>query len=134
MLPAVKSLGYISAFHTVILHFKIKDMRIIKLLILPLVVTSILSSCKAEKQEDLTNEINKNGSVETAVSVSKLDSLNDILITKHTVWFKGNKFKEIEYRDTVPALGIEQKTAENSEGDTKTVEVKKDYEIFITVK
>ena len=109
-------------------------MRIIKPLILPLVVTSILSSCKAEKQEDLTNEINKNGSVETAVSVSKLDSLNDILITKHTVWFKGNKFKEIEYRDTVPALGIEQKTAENGEGDTKTVEIKKDYEIFITVK
>ena len=134
MLPAVKSLGYISAFHTVILHFKIKDMRIIKGLILPLVFITILASCKAEKQEDLTNEINKNGSVETAVSVSKLDSLNDILITKHTVWFKGNKFKEIEYRDTVPALGIEQKTAENSEGDKKTVEVKKDYEIFITVK
>ena len=109
-------------------------MRIIKLLILPLVVTSILYSCKAEKQEDLTNEINKNGSVETAVSVSKLDSLNDILVTKHIVWVKGNKFKEIEYRDTVPALGIEQKTAENSEGDKKTVEVKKDYEIFITVK
>jgi len=109
-------------------------MRIIKLLILPLFFITILASCKEEKQEDLTNEINKNGSVETAVSVSKLDSINDILITKHTVWFKGNKFKEIEYRDTVPALGIEQKTAENSEGDTKTVEVKKDYEIFITVK
>ena len=109
-------------------------MCIIKLLILPLFFITILASCKEEKQEDLTNEINKNGSVETAVSVSKLDSLNDILITKHTVWFKGNKFKEIEYRDTVPALGIEQKTAENSEGDKKTVEVKKDYEIFITVK
>ena len=109
-------------------------MRIIKLLILPLFFVTILASCKEEKQEDLTNEINKKGSVETAVSVSKLDSINDILITKHTVWVKGNKFKEIEYRDTVPALGIEQKTAENSEGDKKTVEVKKDYEIFITVK
>ena len=106
----------------------------IKRLILPLVFITILTSCKEEKQEDLTNEINKNGSVETAVSVTKLDSINDILVTKHTVWVKGNKFKEIEYRDTVPALGIEKTTAENSDGETKAVEVKKDYEIFITVK
>ncbi len=109
-------------------------MRNIKRLFLPLAVVSILSSCEEEKQEDITNEINKNGSVETAVSVTNLDSVNDILITKHTVWFKGNKFKEIEYRDTVPALGMEKTTAENSDGDTKTVEVKKDYEVFITVK
>ena len=106
----------------------------IKKLILPLAIITILYSCKQEKQEDITNEINKNGSVETAVSVSKLDSVNDILVTKHTVWVKGNKFKELEYRDTVPALGMEKKSAVNSEGDTKTVEVKKDYEIFITVK
>ena len=106
----------------------------IQRLILPLVVITVLSSCKEEKQEDLTNEINKNGSIESAVSVTKLDSINDILLTRHTVWVKGNKFKEIEYRDTVPALGIEQKTAENSEGETKAVAVKKDYEIFITVK
>ena len=103
-------------------------------LILSLVVITFLISCKEEKQEDLTNEINKNGSIETAVSVTKLDSINDILITKHTVWVKGNKFKELEYRDTVPALGMEKTTAKNSEGETKTVEVKKDYEIFITVK
>ena len=106
----------------------------IKRFILPLVFISVLSSCKEEKQEDLTNQINKNGSVETAVSVSKLDSINDILITKHTVWVKGNKFKEIEYRDTVPALGVQNTTSENFEGETKTVAVKKDYEIFITVK
>ncbi len=106
----------------------------IKKLVLPFAFAALLSSCEEEKQEDITNEINKNGSVETAVSVSQLDSTNDILVTKHTVWVKGNKFKELEYRDTVPALGMETKTAENSEGDTKTIEVKKDYEIFITVK
>ena len=106
----------------------------IKKLVLPFAFVAGLYSCEEEKQEDITNEINKNGSVETAVSVSQLDSANDILITKHTVWVKGNKFKELEYRDTVPALGMETKTAENSDGDTKTIEVKKDYEIFITVK
>ena len=94
----------------------------------------VFQACKEEKQEDITNEINKNGSVETAVSVTQLDSANDILITKHTVWVAGNKFKELEYRDTVPALGKETKAVENNEGDKKTIEVKKDYEIFITVK
>ena len=96
--------------------------------------TIALISCREEKQEDLTNEVNKNGSVESSVTVDHLDSINDILITKHAVWVKGNKMKDIEHRDTVPALGIENTTAENSEGDTKSVAVKKDYEIFITVK
>lgn len=109
-------------------------MSIIKKLVLPFAFVASIYSCKEEKQEDITNEINKSGSVETAVSVTQLDSANDILVTKHTVWVKGNKFKELEYRDTVPALGMETKTAENSEGDTKTIEMKKDYEIFITVK
>lgn len=94
----------------------------------------IFSSCKEKKNEDLTNEVNKNGAVETAVTVQHLDSTHDILLTKHTVWYKNNLFKNIEYRDTVPALGIENTTAENSDGDTKSVQVKKDYEIFITVK
>ena len=91
-------------------------------------------SCEEKQQEDITNEVNKNGSVESSVTVDHLDNMNDVLITKHAVWVKGSKIKDIEYRDTVPALGSENKTAENSEGDTKTVEVKKDYEIFITVK
>ena len=109
-------------------------MKKIFTVIVTITLAILFSSCEEEKQEDVTNEINKNGSVETSVSVSKLDSANDILVTKHTVWVKGNKFKELEYRDTVPALGMETKTAKNSEGDTKTIEVKKDYEIFITVK
>ena len=109
-------------------------MKKIFTIVITIISAIVFYSCEEEKQEDITNEINKNGSVETAVSVSQLDSANDILITKHTVWVKGNKFKELEYRDTVPALGMETKTAENSDGDTKTIEVKKDYEIFITVK
>jgi hypothetical protein len=99
-----------------------------------IILMTALISCEEEKQEDLTNEVNKNGSVESSVTVDHLDSANDILITKHAVWVKGNKLKDIEHRDTVPALGIENTIAENSEGDTKSVAVKKDYEIFITVK
>ncbi len=103
-------------------------------LVFTIVLSIIIFSCTEKKQEDLTNEVNKNGSVESSVSVNHLDSTNDVLITKHTVWVKGNKLKDIEHRDTVPSLGKVNTTAENSEGDTKTVEVKKDYEIFITVK
>ena len=94
----------------------------------------LISSCKENSNEDLTHEVNKNGSVETAVTVQHLDSTHDILLTNHTVWFKGSMFKNIAHRDTVPALGIEQTVAQNSDGDTKNVQVKKDYEIFITVK
>jgi len=94
----------------------------------------LLSACEEKKNEDLTSDVNKNGSVETSVTVQHLDSLNDVLVTKHTVWVRGTQFKNLEYRDTVPALGIESKTAENSAGDATTVAAKKDYEIFITVK
>lgn len=95
---------------------------------------SMIISCSSEKNEDLTNAINKNGSVETDISVQHLDSLHDILITKHQVWTNPTTSKLIEYRDTIPALGKQNSTAENENGDTKTVTVKKEYEIFITVK
>ncbi len=108
--------------------------RKIFLLGLCISLLAVANSCKDQPTEDLTQAVNKNGSVETAVTVQHLDSTNDVLITKHTVWYKGNQHKNIEYRDTVPGLGQENTTAENSEGDTKNVNVKKDYEIFITVK
>jgi len=107
-----------------------------KLISLTIVFFSLVvfSSCKDKKNEDITNTINKNGSVETAVTVEHLDSLNDVLVTKHAIWVKGNQYKTLEYRDTVPALGMEMKNVENSEGQSNNVEVKKEYEIFITVK
>ena len=93
----------------------------------------VLLSCKNEN-EDVTNTVNKSGAIETAVRVTHLDSINDLLVTTHKVWVKNNVFKTVEYRDTIPALGIENTDAENADGDTKKVAVKKDYEIYITVK
>lgn len=92
------------------------------------------AACKEKNNEDLTESVNKAGAVESSVTVQHLDSLNDVLVTTHKVWVKGNVLKDIQYRDTVPALGTESTVAENSDGDTKNVQVKKDYEIFITVK
>jgi hypothetical protein len=91
-------------------------------------------SCAENTNEDVTNSVNRAGSVEASVHINHLDSTNDELVTIHKVWVKQNLFKTVEYHDTIPALGVENKVAENEEGDTKSVSVKKDYEIYITVK
>ncbi|MDB5249346.1 MAG: hypothetical protein JWQ40_3740 [Segetibacter sp.] len=91
------------------------------------------TSCD-QKKEDITDAVNKAGSVETSVHISHIDSSRDILTTEHKVWVKNSLYKTVQYNDTIPSLGIENRTAENDEGDTKNVSVPKDYEIFITVK
>ena len=98
-----------------------------------LVATFLFIACE-EKNEDVTHELNKNGSIETSVSVEHINDSNDVLVTKHIVWKNNAEFKTINNRDTIPALGIENTEAENEDGDTKNISVKKDYEIFITVK
>jgi len=87
-----------------------------------------------EKKDDVTQNINKAGAVETSVTVQHADSTHDVLLTTHKVWVNFKEYKTLEYRDTIPVLGIENATAENADGDKKDVSVKKDYEIFITVK
>ena len=93
-----------------------------------------LASCGEDKKEDVTDTVNKAGAVETSVTVQHADSTHDVLLTTHKVWTDYKEYRTIVYRDTIPALGIENATAENSDGETQRVNVKKDYEIFITVK
>lgn len=92
-----------------------------------------LVSCKDEK-DDITDVVDKAGSIESAVTVEHLTDSTDVLITKHIIWSKFNLNKEVYYRDTIPALGYTNAEAENEDGDTKNVSVKKDYEVYITVK
>lgn len=111
------------------------QMKPIVLAILGAAALLLLFSCDDKQQNgDITQSVNKTGSVETAVQVEHLDSLHDILITTHRIWAQNREVKTVLYRDTLPALGMEHTTAENAEGETKNVHVKKDYEIFITVK
>lgn len=93
----------------------------------------VLVACN-DTNEDLTDTVNKSGSVETVVHIGHLDSTVDELVTTHKVWVKNNVYKTIEYRDTIPALGVEHKMAENEERDNKNALLKKEYEIYITVK
>jgi hypothetical protein len=92
------------------------------------------TSCGDDEEKDLVNEVNKNGSIETSVSVNHLDSLHDLLVTKHIVWTNGNTSKTIINNDTIPALGSAMVEAEDEKGEAKNVMAKKGYEIFITVK
>lgn len=94
----------------------------------------LISCSNSDDNEDLTTSVNKNGSVESSITVAPLDSLHHVLTTRHKVWVHDTVYKTIEYRDTLPSLGNEITTAENKDGDTKTVNVKKEYEIYITVK
>jgi hypothetical protein len=105
-------------------------MKLVSLLGLSILFTA----CNNEPKEDVVNEVNKNGAIETSVGVEHIDSLQDVLITKHFIWKNGTLIKTTEYRDTIASLGYTTTTAENADGDEKTVTVKKDYEIFITVK
>jgi hypothetical protein len=110
------------------------NMKPIILVIICSLLILLIASCKDEKNEDITQEVNKNGAVETAIEIKHLDSLNDVLITTHKIWVKNILTKEISYKDTIASLGKTSIDAENKDGDTKKVTINKEYEIFITVK
>jgi hypothetical protein len=93
----------------------------------------ILLSCNNSK-EDETAAVDRAGSVETSVSVEHTDSTHDVILTTHKVWVNFKEYKTVIHHDTVPALGILTTQAENANGDTQTVKVPKDYQIFITMK
>ncbi|GAA4343946.1 hypothetical protein [Flaviaesturariibacter amylovorans] len=88
----------------------------------------------SEKSEDLTSIVNHKGSVETGIQVEDLDASRKVLVTTHKVWVRDTVYRTLVYRDTLPALGTMTTEAENEDGDTKTVSVERDYEIYITVK
>lgn len=84
--------------------------------------------------EDQTQTVDRNGSVETSVSVQHADSTHDVILTTHKVWLHGSEHSTVVHRDTIPTLDSLTTEAENGVGDTQSVRVKKDYQIFITVK
>lgn len=104
-----------------------------KLLLMPVTLAAILSlqSCG---NEDETREVNKEGAIESELNVIHLNDSLDVLTTTHTIWVAGNQKKQIVHKDTIPSLGIVNTDAENNEGVSVKVPVKKDYEFYVTVK
>jgi hypothetical protein len=95
----------------------------------------ILLSCACNNENsDQVKQVDKNGSIEVSLSTVHIDSAKDLLTTHYTVWRKGVKVREFDKKDTVPSLGQFTTEGENDNGDIKDVNVKKDYEFFVTVK
>lgn len=103
-----------------------------KKLLSALLLTSLFLSCK-EKNEDIVTEPNKEGSIETVVSVKHEEGF-DILTTTHKVWVKNQLDKTLVKIDTLKSLGLTTVEGEDRDGYTEKVQVKKDYEFYITVK
>src|SRR5258708_32620486 len=85
------------------------------------------------ENEDQGKTLEKDGSVVKAISVQHADSTHDIILTSHKVWIKNSEYATIVHRDTIPSLDSLTTTAENSNGDTQQVRLKKDYQIFFSV-
>jgi hypothetical protein len=101
---------------------------------MPIIGMMIMLAACEDRNEDITNAVNKSGAIETAIHVAHINSERDEMITTHKIWVKNDVYKTVEYRDTLPSLGTQMTEAENEEGDTRQVTVPKDYEIYITVK
>ena len=84
--------------------------------------------------EDKVNEVKKNGAIETSIQVDHLNDSLDVFVSTNKVWAHNVLVKTTIHRDTIPGLGITSEEAENDEGETKNVFLKKDYELYITVK
>lgn len=103
-------------------------------ILLCLGLSLVFASCKDKEQnDDVVQQPDKDGSIETVLSVTHADSF-DILTTTHKVWVKGNLAKTLVKTDTLQSLGMISEEAEDKDGKTETKRVPKDYEFFITVK
>jgi hypothetical protein len=91
-------------------------------------------ACSNEENEDKTKEIDKDGALESAIQVTHIDSLHDVVTTTYSVWEKGIQTKQISHSDTIPSLGYELKIGSDDNENELQAKAPKDYEIFITVK
>lgn len=83
--------------------------------------------------EDITDAIDKTGSIETVLSTNHLDKFHDEMVTTHKIWTNSSLYKTVVHRDTIPALGQTTEQGENGNGDTTSIKLQKDYEIYVTV-
>jgi hypothetical protein len=103
-------------------------------LFLPLGFALILLISACDDNNDQAKTVNKDGGIEVSLSTTHLDSLKDLLTTHYIVWRKGAKMREFDKRDTIPGLGKFFTEGENNNGDTQSLNVRKDYEFYVTVK
>ena len=105
-----------------------------KKVIVPLFTIVFFSFSACNEDRDKVKEVTKDGSIETVINVEHINNQFDVVKTTHKIWVKNMLVKTAIHTDTVPSLGTIKESAEISEGVSKEVAVKKDYEFYITVK
>ena len=96
-------------------------------------LTGGFAACNNEENEDIVQQPNHEGAIETVVDVTHGAGF-DLLTTTHKVWVKGNLDKTIVKTDTLRTLEKTMQDVEDSTGESHKTEVQKDYEFYITVK
>jgi len=112
----------------------IKPIMTPKLLVFLAFAASGIGFASCGHNEDLTSTVDHSGSIETTITVGHADSTHDVVLTTHRVWVNGQVSSTIVHRDTIPGLGLISTVGTDSSGNTRTVVVPKDYQIFITMK
>jgi hypothetical protein len=97
--------------------------------VLAVCIASIVMACNSEK-EDLVQEVPKNGTIESNVTVTHLDANFDVLQTTYKVNKSGYQSQFITHTDTIPSLGTKLMEDENQNHQI----IQEDYDIFITIK
>lgn len=106
-------------------------MNKLRLLLVVIVPALAFQGCN---NEDKVKNVSKNGSIETSITVNHLSDSLDVLISTNLVWIHNTLVKTTVHADTIPSLGIDMEEAENDNGEIRNVLIKKDYELYITVK
>ncbi len=95
------------------------------------VIALLLSSCG---NDDKVRDITRDGAIETIMSVEHIGARQDVIKTTHKIWVQNILVKTTVHTDTIPALGIMKTETAITEDVSKQIDVKKDYEFYITVK
>ncbi len=95
----------------------------------------LLSSCE-EQNEDLVQEINKNGSVQLDINIEHVpnDTTKDVVKGVYNCWKNGKIYNSYIVVDTIPSLGSDYAEIEDDNENVKKVKFQKEYELYINVK
>ncbi len=102
--------------------------------VLGLIAVAVIWALSGNSNEDKVTEVARNGSIETSIKVEHLNDNFDVLISTNKIWCRNSLVKTTVHIDTIPSLGTTFEEAENEDGGIINVIVKKDYEVYITVK
>ena len=98
-----------------------------------LLIVLAMASCSSNENEDKVKSLDKDGSLETTMSVDHLNDSLDILKVHTNVWVKGTLHKSILKIDTIPSLGMTTDTVQTNDDQDSIVQLKKKYQVFFTM-